>query len=146
MRRTGKLELRPDERRRAQMANPRLKPVGRAAERRRSQMKQIATIAACLALGTASLCAADVKENWEKHCGSCHGKDGKGQTKAGKLASVKDFTDPKYQESFTDEQAYRQIKEGMKDKAGKEKMKPFGDKLTEEEIKALVAFIRELKK
>src|SRR6185503_11577489 len=102
-------------------------------------MKQLAIIAACLAIGTASLGAADVGANWEKHCGSCHGKDGKGQTKAGKLANVKDFTDPKYQEAFTDEQAIRQIKEGMKDKAGKEKMKPFGDKLTEEEIKALVA-------
>ena len=62
------------------------------------------------------------------------------------MANVKDFTDPKYQESFTDEQAYRQIKEGMKDKAGKEKMKPFGDKLTDEEIKAIVAFVRGLKK
>ena len=109
-------------------------------------MKKIASIAACLAIGTTSLSAADLQENWTKHCGSCHGKDGKGLTKAGKMANVKDFTDPKYQESFTDEQAYRQIKEGMKDKAGKEKMKPFGDKLTDEEIKAIVAFVRGLKK
>src|SRR5919108_3615290 len=101
-------------------------------------MKQIALIAACFAIGIGSLAAADAQENWTKHCGSCHGKDGKGQTKAGRLANVKDLTDPKYQESFTDEQAYRQIKEGMKDKAGKEKMKPFGDQLSDEEIKAIV--------
>jgi mono/diheme cytochrome c family protein len=104
------------------------------------------TLAACMPLLTATCLAADAQENWTKHCGSCHGKDGKGQTKAGKLANVKDLTDPKYQESFTDEQAYRQIKEGMKDKAGKEKMKPFGDKLTEDEIKAIIAFVRGLKK
>lgn len=90
--------------------------------------------------------AADAKESWTKHCASCHGKEGKGDTKAGKKADVKDLTDAKYQASFTDEQMFKQIKEGMKDKNGKEKMKPFGDKLTDEEIKALVAHVRGLKK
>ena len=89
--------------------------------------------------------AADVTENWTKHCASCHGKDGKGATKAGKKAEVKDLTDAKYQASFTDEQAIKQIKEGMK-QDGKERMKPFADKLNDGEIKALVAFLRGLKK
>jgi mono/diheme cytochrome c family protein len=109
-------------------------------------MKKITSIAACLAIGTASLGAADVKENWEKQCASCHGKDGKGQTKAGRKADVKDLTDATYQASFTDEQMFKQIKEGMKDKNGKEKMKAFGGTLSDEEIKALVAFVRGLKK
>jgi len=90
--------------------------------------------------------AADGAENWTKHCGSCHGKDGKGDTKAGRKADVKDLTDPKYQATFTDEQMFKQIKEGMKDKNGKEKMKAFGGTLSDEEIKALVAFVRGLKK
>ena len=90
--------------------------------------------------------AADVKENWEKNCASCHGKDGKGETKAGKKADVKNLTDVTYQASFTDEQMFKQIKEGLKDKNGKEKMKAFSDKLSDEEIKALVAFVRGLKK
>jgi len=90
--------------------------------------------------------AADVKENWEKNCASCHGMDGKGKTKAGRLADVKDFTDAKYQEGLKDEQMFKQIKDGMKDKNGKERMKPFGDKLNDEEIKALIKFIREFKK
>jgi len=90
--------------------------------------------------------AADVQANWTKHCASCHGKEGKGDTKAGKKAEVKDLTDAKYQESFTDEQMFKQIKEGMKDKNGKEKMKAFGGALSEEEIKALVAHVRGLKK
>ena len=109
-------------------------------------MKKTASIAACLVIGTASLGAADVKENWEKHCASCHGKDGKGETKAGKKADVKDLTDAKYQASFTDEQMFQQIKDGMKDKSGKERMKPFRDKLSEDEIKAIGAFVRTLKK
>jgi mono/diheme cytochrome c family protein len=109
-------------------------------------MKKIAGIAACLVIGTASLGAADVKENWEKQCASCHGKDGKGQTKAGRKADVKDLTDATYQATFTDEQMFKQIKEGMKDKNGKEKMKAFGGTLSDDEIKALVAFVRGLKK
>jgi mono/diheme cytochrome c family protein len=90
--------------------------------------------------------AADVVENWTKHCASCHGKDGKGETKAGKKADVKSLTDAQYQATFTDEQMFKQIKEGMKDKNGKEKMKAFSDKLSDEEIKALVTFVRGLKK
>jgi len=109
-------------------------------------MKKIACIAASIAIGTATLGAAEVKENWEKHCASCHGKDGKGQTKAGRKAEVKDLTDATYQATFTDEQMLKQIKEGMKDKNGKEKMKPFGGVLSDDEIKALVAFVRGLKR
>jgi mono/diheme cytochrome c family protein len=41
---------------------------------------------------------------------------------------------------------FKQIKEGMKDAKGKEKMKPFGGVLSDDEIKALVAFVRGLKK
>jgi mono/diheme cytochrome c family protein len=90
--------------------------------------------------------AADTIENWTKHCASCHGKDGKGQTKAGKMAETKDLTDAAYQASFTDEHMTRQIKDGMKDKNGKERMKPFSGKLTDDEIKALAAYVRLFKK
>jgi len=41
---------------------------------------------------------------------------------------------------------FKQIKEGMKDKNGKEKMKAFGGTLSDDEIKALVAFVRGFKK
>jgi cytochrome c553 len=98
-----------------------------------------------LAAGVSSF-GADLAENWTKHCASCHGKDGKGDTKAGKKADVKDLTDSKYQAAFSDEQMFKQIKEGMKDAKGKEKMKPFGGVLSDDEIKALVAHVRTLKK
>ena len=89
---------------------------------------------------------ADVGENWAKNCASCHGKDGKGETKAGKKAEAKDLTDAAYQGTFTDDQMFKQIKEGLKDKNNKDKMKPFGGKLSDDEIKALGAFVRGLKK
>jgi cytochrome c553 len=96
--------------------------------------------------GAISTRAADVTENWTKHCASCHGKDGKGQTKAGKMSDTKDLTDAKYQAGFTDGDAHKQIKEGVKDKNGKDRMKPFEGKLTEAEMKDLVAHVRTFKK
>ena len=90
--------------------------------------------------------AAEPAENWTTHCASCHGKDGKGLTKAGRMAGVKDLTDAQHQKSFTDEKAIAQIKQGMKDDKGKEKMKPFADKMNDEEIKALVGYLRTFQK
>ena len=89
--------------------------------------------------------AADAPANWTKHCASCHGKDGKGETKAGRMAGVKDQTDAKYQAGLKDDAMFAAIKDGLKEGA-KEKMKPFKDKLSDDEIKALVAHVRSLKK
>jgi cytochrome c553 len=89
--------------------------------------------------------AADVNENWKTHCMACHGKDGKGQTKAGKMAGVKDQTDSQYQATLNEEKMFTAIKEGLSD-GGKEKMKPFKEKLSDDEIKALVTHVRSLKK
>ena len=108
-------------------------------------MKTLAIVAACLAVTSSALIGAEVGENWTKHCGSCHGKDGKGDTKAGKKAEAKDLTDAKVQASFNDDQAFQRVKEGYKED-GKERMKPFKDKLSDDEIKALIAFVRTLKK
>jgi mono/diheme cytochrome c family protein len=102
-------------------------------------------LAACFPFLTGTGLGADVAENWTKHCASCHGKDGKGQTKAGRKAGAKDQTDPKYQTSLTDEKMFQSVKQGLKED-NKENMKPFGDKLTDEEIKALVAHVRSFKK
>ncbi|MSU19885.1 MAG: cytochrome c [Pedosphaera sp.] len=110
----------------------------------KSKIKLLITVAS-LSLVAWSAQAADLKENWDKHCVACHGKDGKGDTKAGKKAQVKDFTDSKYLATLTDDKMFKQIKEGMKE-GTKEKMKPFGDKLSDEETKALVAYVRTFKK
>lgn len=89
--------------------------------------------------------AADATANWNQHCASCHGKDGSGNTMMGKKLAVKDYRDAKVQAAFSDAEAERAVKEGVKEN-GKEKMKPFGGKLSDADIKALVAYIRSFKK
>lgn len=91
-----------------------------------------------------SASAADVKETYAKACAKCHGPDGKGETKMGKKAEVKDFTDAKIQASFKDEEMIKAIKEGVKD-GDKTRMKA-AEGVTDDEIKALVAYVRTLKK
>jgi cytochrome c553 len=101
------------------------------------------TIAACAAM-IASASAADVKENWEKSCAKCHGSDGKGDTKMGKKLEIKDFTDAKFQDSLKDDAMTKAIKEGVKD-GEKIRMKA-AEGLSDEEIKALVKYVRDFKK
>jgi mono/diheme cytochrome c family protein len=100
---------------------------------------------AILAATTLTADAADAKENYAKSCAKCHGKEGKGDTKMGAKLGIKDLTDPKVQESFTDEAATKAIKEGLKDKDGKLQMKPI-EGLSDEDIAALVKYVRSLKK
>src|SRR5262245_5136447 len=89
--------------------------------------------------------AADAKENWEKTCSKCHGPDGKGQTKMGEKLGIKDYTDAKVQEAFKDDEAFKAVKEGLKDAEGKVRMKP-AEGLSDDEIKALVQYVRGFKK
>ena len=96
------------------------------------------TVSAFLA---GSLSAADLKTNWDKHCLKCHGADGKGNTKMGKQSGVKDYTDPKVQAEMKDDNALKIIKEGIVEK-GKKKMDPYADKLSEQEMKDLIAYMR----
>lgn len=107
-------------------------------------MKTKLLITLLVAAAAVSLSAADVKENYAKHCQKCHGEDGKGQTKMGQKSGVKDMTDPKMQEKWTDEKAFKSIKEGQKD-GDKTLMKP-AEGLSDDEIKALVAHCRKFKK
>jgi mono/diheme cytochrome c family protein len=92
-----------------------------------------------------SVRAADPKALWSANCAQCHGKNGAADTKMGKQLSAKDLTDPKVQAAFTDAKATQSIKEGVKEN-GKTTMKAFGGKLTDDEVKALVAYVRTLKK
>ncbi len=102
-------------------------------------------ITASLALAASTTFADDAKVNWEKHCQKCHGADGKGQTAMGKKLKLKDYTDAKVQDSFKDEEAIKLTKEGKKE-GDKNLMPGFADKLSDQEIKDLVAYIRKFKK
>ena len=109
-------------------------------------MKTIVTLTFSLLVSAPlAIRAADAKANWNNNCAQCHGATGKGDTKMGKMLNAMDLTDPKKQASFTDAQAATAIKDGVKQN-GKTTMKAFGGKLSDDEIKALVAYVRTLKK
>ncbi|HEV2436591.1 MAG TPA: cytochrome c [Verrucomicrobiae bacterium] len=103
-------------------------------------------VMACLFAGALcwSAAAGDVTATWNMNCAACHGKDGKGQTMMGRKLTIKDLTDAKVQASFTDDQATKAIKEGVVEN-GQTKMKAFGEKLSDDDIKALVAHVRSFK-
>ncbi len=110
------------------------------------RMKKLLTLTiAVVGMAALSASAADGKALYEKDCAKCHGADGKGETKMGKKMGAKDYTDPKVQAELKDEAALKAIKEGYKDKEGKVIMKP-AEGLSDEDIKALVAYMRTFKK
>lgn len=109
-------------------------------------MKRILPLViAVLAAGALSATAADAKALYEKECTKCHGADGKGDTKMGKKMGAKDYSDAKVQDALKDDAAFKAIKEGFKDKDGKVLMKPI-EGATDDEIKALVKYMRTFKK
>ncbi len=109
-------------------------------------MKKHQLLATLLFLGaTLATYAATAQANWDEQCAKCHGADGKGQTKMGKKLSIQDFTDAKVQAGFTDEQAFKAIKEGLTDKNGKTSMKAI-EGLSDEDMKAMVPLVRAFQK
>ncbi len=107
--------------------------------------KPLVLLLTVCAVGAWSARAADVKENWTKNCLKCHGEDGAGKTKMGEKLKIRDLTDPKVQASLKDADMIKAIKEGVKE-GDTTKMKAFGDVLSDDEIKALVAHVKSLKK
>jgi mono/diheme cytochrome c family protein len=81
-------------------------------------------------------------------CASCHGEDGKGHTKEGEKMKVGDMTTAAFQKDLTDEKIKETISNGLsREKNGvKQEMKPLKDKLTPEQIDALVKYVRGLAK
>ena len=73
-----------------------------------------------------------------KNCAMCHGADGKGSSALG----TPNFTDPKWQSSTKEKEMREVIKNGKKGTA----MPAFAGQLKDEEISAVVAYIRSLKK
>jgi len=72
------------------------------------------------------------------NCMMCHGADGKGFP----ALKTPDFTDPKWQSSAKDKQIREVIKNGKKGTA----MVALGNKLNDQEISAVIVYIRSLKK
>lgn len=106
----------------------------------------LALCASTLLLASPAMFAGTASENWTQSCASCHGADGVGLTKMGKKLGVKDLTDSAYQKSFTDAQLFDHLKSGETGTDGKVKMKAFGEKFSDDDIKALVGYVRSLSK
>ena len=109
-------------------------------------MKKLLVFATVLGLAAVVTARADdTKDNWTNMCAKCHGDDGKGQTKMGQRLGCRDYTDAKVQSSLKDDEAFKAVKEGLKNDDGKTLMKPY-DTLSDDQIKALVAYVHTLKK
>lgn len=109
-------------------------------------MKKAIILAAVMGFAAALTASADgAKDNWDQLCAKCHGFDGKGQTSIGRRLGVKDYSDSKVQAALTDEATFKAVKEGLKDKDDRVLMKPTAG-LSDDDIKALAAYMRTLKK
>ncbi len=78
--------------------------------------------------------AVDGAAVYKKRCAMCHGPEGKGF----KALKTPDFTLPEWQAAHSDEEIIEVIKNGKKGTA----MPALGSKMTEDEIKAVVAHVR----
>ena len=82
--------------------------------------------------------AADGAAVYKAKCASCHGPDGKGETATGKAMKLRSLASADVQKT-SDADLTKVISDG------KGKMPAYKGKLSADEIKALVAFIRTLK-
>jgi mono/diheme cytochrome c family protein len=82
------------------------------------------------------------KELFTANCAPCHGPDGKAKTPAARKLGVKDLT----QSKLSDAEIKKQIVEGKKDKKGNQQMPAFEDKLSAEQIAAIIAVVKEFRK
>ena len=81
---------------------------------------------------------ADGNKLFLKNCAPCHGPDGKARTPAARKLGVKDLT----KSTTTDAQIRLSIIEGRLDQRGIRKMPSFKDKLSPEEIEAVVRWVK----
>jgi len=100
----------------------------------------IIALIAVFALSSATCIFAqdDVAALYKSKCQVCHGPDGKGDTPAGKKVGVKDFHSPEVAR-MSDAELFEITRKG------KDKMPSYDKKLTDDQIKALVKYIRSLK-
>ncbi len=83
--------------------------------------------------------AEDGAALYKSKCAMCHGASGQGDTPMGKTLKVKNLSTPDVQKQ-TDEQLTTTVNKG------KGKMPPFAGKLTEDQVKAVIGFVRTLGK
>ena len=109
--------------------------------RKQSYLSVFLATATVLA-GASAFAADDVKALWIQNCASCHGEDGKAATKVGQLLKVRSLLDPEVRAKFDRERMINATKQGIpQEGSSKMAMKGYADKLTDEQIAALIDYI-----
>ena len=114
---------------------------------RKSIVRNAAVAATTLVvLGAPLVRADDTAALWSKHCASCHGEDGKGDTKPGKALKIRDMTAPDVHKTLDKAKVRESIEKGVTSpETGKTVMKGFADKLSAADMDALAAHVMSLK-
>lgn len=81
---------------------------------------------------------------WADACARCHGEDGRGRTKPGRRLKIKDLTSPAIQQRLSERRIVETITEGKFRDDGEEQMPSFRGKLTDEEMRTLATYVKEL--
>ena len=84
--------------------------------------------------------AADAATIYNRQCVSCHGRDGRGRTRKGRQTHARDMTDASWQDDVGDERLFNSISNG------RGKMPAFRKKISENDIDALVALVRRMRR
>jgi mono/diheme cytochrome c family protein len=89
-----------------------------------------------------------IKRLFEAKCSQCHGDDGVGKTELGVEMGIADMTKAAYWKDLTLESARKAVWEGLKRtvKGKEQEMKPFKDRLSVEQVDALILYAASLKK
>ncbi len=108
---------------------------------RRVAPAALAVLALALAALPAPAAAEDAAKIFARSCAPCHGKDGQPNDVFAKQG-VRNFTDQAWQKATSDAQIEKTIREGKQGTM----MASFEKQLSAQDIKALVAYIRQLGK
>ena len=96
-------------------------------------------LAVGLILFSTSVQAQNAASLFKAKCAACHGADGSGNTSVGKTMKIGDFHSPEVQNA-SDAQLTDMIT------TGKSAMPSYKGKLTDDQVKQLVSYIRDLAK
>ena len=118
-------------------------------KRTRKVLPVIVVLAACglfvliiseAAMTNQAATAADAGTIYNRRCATCHGRDGRGQTRRGRQTHARDMTDGAWQDDVSDERLFNSINNG------RGKMPAFRKSVSENDIDALVAYVRRLRR
>jgi mono/diheme cytochrome c family protein len=105
----------------------------------KSSLKHIAILCFAASIVTPAFAQSGGADTYKAKCAMCHGQNGLGDTPAGKAMKAPFFKDPAVIK-VSDAELIAAVTKG------KNKMPAYKDKLTDAQIKAVVAYVRALQK